>query len=78
MIEKSYIDNYLKELKEQGKPDSYITAINTNSECESIQDFEAWLKGNYSNYKLYEMTRVKQKHFSHGLKVLNKRRKKLL
>lgn len=56
MIENSYIDNYLKELKEQGKLNSYITAINTTfykitkSECESIQDFEAWLKGNYSNY----------------------------
>ncbi len=56
MIENSYIDNYLKELKEQGKPNSYIAAINTTlnkiakSGCESIQDFESWLKGNYNNY----------------------------
>lgn len=77
MIEKSYIDNYLKELKEQGKPDSYITAINTTfykitkSECESIQDFEAWLKGNYSNYNTL-------RNGLKALKVLNKRRKKLL
>ena len=48
MIENSYIDNYLKELlKEQGKPNSYIAAINTTlnkiakSGCESIQDFES-------------------------------------
>ena len=56
MIENSYIDNYLKELKEQGKTNSYIATINTTfykiakSGCESIQDFESWLKGNYNNY----------------------------
>ncbi len=56
MIEKSYIDNYLKELKEQGKPNSYIAAINTTlnkivkSGCNSVEDFEIWLKENYNSY----------------------------
>ena len=77
MIENSYIDNYLKELKEQGKPNSYIAAINTTlnkiakSGCESIQDFESWLKGNYNNYNTLrnDMSQAK---------CLNKRRKKIL
>ena len=88
MIENSYIDNYLKELlKEQGKPNSYIAAINTTlnkiakSGCESIQDFESWLKGNYNNYNTLRNDTSQAKAFftwleSEGVEVLEQKEEK--
>ena len=88
MIENSYIDNYLKELlKEQGKPNSYIAAINTTlnkiakSGCESIQDFESWLKGNYNNYNTLRNDMSQAKAFfkwleSEGVEVLEQKEEK--
>ena len=77
----------MKELKEQGKPNSYIAAINTTlnkiakSGCESIQDFESWLKGNYNNYNTLRNDTSQAKAFftwleSEGVEVLEQKEEK--
>ncbi len=87
MIEKSYIDNYLKELKEQGKPNSYIAAINTTlnkivkSGCNSVEDFEIWLKENYNNYNTLRNDTSQAKAFfkwleGEGIEVLEQKEEK--